>query len=57
MLTMYAMQVKCDECESWYHQRCVNLRKDKHHDIKYYETANFVGACCSNNREFKLDSD
>ena len=54
---MYAMQVKCDECESWYHQRCVNLRKDKHHDIKYYETANFVGACCSNNREFKLDSD
>ena len=30
--TYNIMQVKCDECELWYHHRCINLRMSKHHD-------------------------
>ena len=52
--TYNIMQVKCDECESWYHQRCISLRTSMQYDTKYYENAKFVGACCSSDREFQL---
>jgi len=45
-------QVKCDECETWFHQRCINLQMSTHYVTKCYETTKFVGACCS--KEFKL---
>ena len=48
------MQVKCDDCESWYHQRCINFRTAMQYNTNYYESAKFVGACCSDDREFQL---
>ena len=55
ILQLYTMQVKCDECESWFHQRCVNVRIGEEYSGEHYESAKFVGACCSNDRQFKVD--
>ena len=48
------MQVKCDECESWLHQRCVNIQTQEDHDTEFYNSTKFLGVCCSSDRKFKL---
>ena len=49
------IKVQCDDCDWWYHLRCINKKiKGKKYLKEEAETLSFHGPCCTVDRQFKF---